>query len=79
MKLKDNNSLRAVVSGFIALVLSFSLLKPAGELSAILIRRRCPEAWFSGLIVWYGDVIAVACSVIVAIAVGRHTFKRSQQ
>src|SRR5450432_2492952 len=72
-------SLRAVVAGVAALVLSFSLLRPAAELFAILIRRHWPEAWFSGLIVWYLDFIAAALAIAIAIAIGRYSFRMEHQ
>jgi hypothetical protein len=79
MTVKQSNSLRVFVSGALALFLSYSLLRPASVLSAILIRRHWPEAWFSGLIVWYADLLAVACSIAVAIATGQYTFQRPQR
>jgi hypothetical protein len=59
-------SLRVVVACVAALVLSFSLLRPAAELFAILIRRGWPEAWFSGLIVWYSDFFAAGLAIFVS-------------
>ena len=72
-------SLRAVVAGVAALLLSFSLLRPAAELFAILIRRHWPEAWFSGLIVWYLDFFAVGLAIVFAIAIGRYSFRMEHQ
>ena len=66
---------RAMVVGVAALVLSFSLLRPAAELFAILIRRHWPEAWFSGLIVWYLDFFAAGLAIAIAIAIGRYSFR----
>jgi hypothetical protein len=64
-----------MVVGVAALVLSFSLLRPAAELFAILIRRHWPEAWFSGLIVWYLDFFAAGLAIAIAIAIGRYSFR----
>ncbi len=72
-------SLRAVVAGVVALVLSFSLLRPAAELFAILIRRHWPEAWFSGLSVWYLDFFAAGLAIAIAIAIGRYSFRVESQ
>lgn len=72
-------SLRAVVAGVAVLVLSFSLLRPAAELFAILIRRHWSEAWFSGLIVWYLDFFAALLAIAIAIAIGRYSFRMEQQ
>ena len=73
MNITRNYRVRAVAAALVALVLSFSLLRPAGELSAILIRRQWPQAWFSGLIVWYADFLAVALSIGIAFIVWRKT------
>jgi cation transport ATPase len=72
-------SLRAVVAGVAALVLSFSLLRPTAELFAILIRRHWPQAWFSGLIVWYLDFFAAGLAIAIAIAIGRYSFRMEHQ
>ena len=71
--------LRAVVAGVAVLVLSFSLLRPAAELFAILIRRHWPEAWFSGSIVWYLDFFAAGLAIAIAIAIGRYSFRVERQ
>jgi hypothetical protein len=72
-------SLRAVVAGVAAVLLSFSLLRPAAELFAILIRRHLPEASFSGLIVWYLDFFAAGLAIAIAIAIGRYSFLLEHQ
>jgi hypothetical protein len=72
-------SLRSVVTGVAALILSFLLLRPAAELFAILIRRHWPEAWFSGLIVWYLDLFAAGLAVAVALAIGRYSLRVERQ
>lgn len=77
MQTRTAYSVRAVVAGIIALVLSFSLLRPAGELSAIWTRRHWPDAWFSGLIVWYFDFFALCLSIAIALVVARYSFRGS--
>jgi hypothetical protein len=72
-------SLRAVVAAVAALVLSFSLLRPAAELFAILIRRHWPATWFSGLIVWYLDFFAAGLAIAIALAIGRYSFRMEHQ
>ena len=72
-------SLRAVLAGIAALFISFSLLRPAAELFAIVIRRHWPEAWFSGLIVWYLDFFAAVLAIAIAIAIGRYSFRVERQ
>ena len=76
---RTDKSLRAVVAGVAALVLSFSIQRPAAELFAILIRRHWPEAWFSGLIVWYLDFFAAGLAIAIAIAIGRYSFRMEHQ
>jgi len=68
---------RAVTTGIVTLVLSFSLLRPAAEMCALLIRREWPEAWFSGLIVWYFDLFAAILSIAIATFVGRFSLQSS--
>jgi hypothetical protein len=65
--------LRTIIAGVVTLVLSFSILRPAGELCALLIRQHWPETWFSGLIVWYADFLAVVFSLAIAVVVVRYT------
>jgi hypothetical protein len=67
---------RATLAGLVALALSFLVLKPPAELCAVLIRGRWPEAWFSGLIVWYARFVALGFSIAIAVVVGRYTLKR---
>jgi hypothetical protein len=76
---RTSKSLRAVLAGVAALALSFSLLRPTAELFAILIRRHWPEAWFSGLIVWYLDFFAAGLAIAVAIAIGRYSLRLERQ
>ena len=71
--------LRAVAVSLVALAISFSILRPAGELSAILIRRRWPDAWFSGLIVWYAVFFAAGLSIVIALVVGRYTLVKTKR
>jgi hypothetical protein len=68
-----------VAIGFGVFVLSFLLLKPPAELFAILIRRHWPEAWFSGLIVWYLDFFGAGLAIAIAIAIGRYSFRVERQ
>jgi hypothetical protein len=76
VKAKRVRMLRGAVAVVVALAVSFFVLRPAGELCAVLIRRRWPEAWFSGLIVWYADFFALGFSIAIAVVAGRYAFKR---
>jgi len=75
-KAKTTCVLRGAVMGIAASAVSFFLLRPVAELCAALIRRKWPDAWFSGLVVWYADFFAVGLSIAIAVVVGRLTFKR---
>jgi hypothetical protein len=77
MKLTTAQLWRGVTTGIVTLVLSFSLLRPSAEICALLIRRQWPEAWFSGLIVWYFDLFAAILSIVIAIFVGRFALQSS--
>lgn len=70
------NLLRAVALGLVALAISFSLLERAGVVCAVLIRRQWPEAWFSGLIVWYAEFLAAGLSLTIAVLIGRCAARR---
>ena len=72
------HSLLAVVAGSVALTLSYSLLNPAGVLCAITIRRQWPEAWFSGLIVWYAHFFAVGLSFAIGVTVWRIKWRQAR-
>lgn len=75
MKLTAAQLWRAVTTGIVTLVLSFSLLRAPAEICAILIRRQWPEAWFSGLIVWYFDLFAAILSIAIALFIGRFSLQ----
>jgi len=68
-------TLRATVAGTVTLVFSFLALRTPAELFAVAIRRQWPEAWFSGLIVWYADFVAIGFSIAIAVVIGRYAFK----
>jgi hypothetical protein len=76
VKEKTTCVLRGAITGIAASAISFFLLRPAAELCAVLIRREWPDAWFSGMVVWYADFFAVGLSIAIAVVVGRLTFKR---
>jgi hypothetical protein len=67
--------LHALATSVVALLLSFSLLRPAGELCAVLIRRHWSDAWFAGLTVWYALFFAIGGSTVVAVVAGLYTMK----
>jgi hypothetical protein len=75
MSAKTVRILRGTVSGLAAFAVSFFALRPVAELCAVLIRQHWPEAWFSGLIVWYADFLAAALSIAIAVVIGRYMLK----
>jgi membrane protein implicated in regulation of membrane protease activity len=66
-------------AGIVVFLLTFYLLRPAAEIFAILIRRHWPEAWFSGLIVWYMDFVAAAVAIAIAVTIGRSSLRAEHQ
>ncbi len=58
------------------LIIFRGLMQPAGELSAIAIRRRWPDAWFSSSIVLNADFLALAFSIVLAIIVIQYASNR---
>jgi hypothetical protein len=75
MTRRIERSLRASAAGVVALVLSFASLRPRAELLALTVRRHWPEAWFCGLIVWYFDFLAFGVSLVLAVVIGRYSFR----
>jgi hypothetical protein len=73
-----NQRLRAAICAILSVVLSFKLLRRPGELSAMLIRQRWPDAWFSGLVVWYADFVAASVSIAIAVVVWRKLSSSAQ-
>jgi hypothetical protein len=64
MKIKA--AIEGIVVGFISLALSYLVLISPATLAALSIRRKFPDAWFSGLITWYATFAVIA----VAIGIG---------
>jgi NhaP-type Na+/H+ or K+/H+ antiporter len=65
--------------GVVSMALSYKALISPATLMAISIRRKFPEAWFSGLINWYAAFIVLLLSIVVGgvacRAVYRHTMR----
>ncbi len=68
--------LRPIAMVPITLALFRGLMQPAGELCAIAIRRRWPEAWFSDSIVLNTDFLAGAFSIVIAVVVVQYLSNR---
>ncbi|MGA7446014.1 MAG: hypothetical protein WBQ43_20820 [Terriglobales bacterium] len=68
--------LRPIAVVPITLILFRWLMQPAGELCAIAIRRRWPDAWFSSSIVWNADFLALAFSIVIAVVIIQYASNR---
>jgi len=68
--------LRPIAVVPITLILFRGLMQPAGELCAIAIRRRWPDAWFSSSIVWNADFLALAFSIVIAVVIIQYASNR---
>jgi hypothetical protein len=51
-------------------------MQPAGELCAIAIRRRWPDAWFSGSTVLDADFLALTFSIVIAVVIIQYASNR---
>jgi hypothetical protein len=62
--------IKAVFEGILAelilAVLSYSALISRATFTAIVMRRKMPDAWFSGLIVSYATTIVILVSIVIA-------------
>ena len=54
------------LAGVISAILSYSALISPATVAAIAIRRKMPDAWFSGLIVWYATFVVIGVSIVIA-------------
>jgi predicted phage tail protein len=72
---------KALVEGILAGVVSaifcyWALITPA-TFAALAIRRRMPDAWFSGLITWYAMFAVIGISMVVAGVACRMIYKHA--
>ena len=68
--------LRPIVVVPITLVLFRGLMQPAGELCAIAIRHRWPNAWFSDSIVLNADFLALTFSIVLGVVITQYASNR---
>ena len=64
MKLK--NVCESILAGAVSALFSYYVLSVPATLTATAIRRKIPDAWLSGLIVWYAHVAVIAASAVIA-------------
>jgi NhaP-type Na+/H+ or K+/H+ antiporter len=63
--MKPKAAIEGISVGFVSIALSYWALIAPATLAAISIRRKFPDAWFSGLIVWYATFVVIAVSIII--------------
>jgi cell division protein FtsX len=73
MKIKA--ALEGMVAGLISASLSYAALISRATVAAIELRRKMPDAWFSGLIVWYATFIVILVSIVIAAVVYQLVYK----
>ena len=56
----------SILAGAVFGVFSYCVFSDSATLAALAIRRKMPNAWFSGLIVWYAHFALIALSIVIA-------------
>jgi hypothetical protein len=69
--------LEAFLAAVISLTLSYRLLIVPATLAGVAIRRKMPDAWFSGLITWYALFVVVGVSMVIAGVACRIVYKHA--
>lgn len=64
-----------ILAGIISAILSYYVLISRATIAAIMIRRKMPDAWFSGLIVWYATFVVIGISIVIAGVACRMVYK----
>ena len=75
--MKTKAAVEGIFVGFVSIALSYWVLITPATLLAISIRRRFPDAWFSGLIVWYATFVVIAVSIVIGGAACRVVCKHT--
>jgi len=65
----------SILAGVILAILSYWALISPATIAAIAIRRKMPDAWFSGLIVWYATFGVIGMSIVIAGLASRMVYK----
>lgn len=58
--------LESIVVGVILAILSYHELKTPAYLAAVALRRKMPDAWFSGSITWYALFVVIGISMVIS-------------
>jgi hypothetical protein len=77
--LKIDAVFAAIVAGIVSAIVSYSALISRGTLAAVAIRRKFPNAWFSGSITWYAAFVVIGVSLGIAGAAFWMVYKHSAQ
>jgi hypothetical protein len=75
--MKIKNLCESILAGAISALFSYAALSVPATLAALAIRRKMPDAWFSGLIVWYAHFAVIAISVVIAGIACRMVYKHA--
>jgi hypothetical protein len=75
MKIKA--AFESILAAVISAIFSFELLDTPATLAAIAIRRKMPDAWFSGLITWYAEFVVLGVSLAIAVVAFRKVYKHA--
>jgi uncharacterized membrane protein YhaH (DUF805 family) len=75
MKIKP--IVEGVLAGIVLAVFCYLALISPATLAAIAVRRRMPDAWFSGLITWYATFAVIGVSIAVAGVACRMVYKHA--
>ena len=59
-------AVESILVGTISAMLSYRVLISPATIAAIAIRGKMPDAWFSGLIVWYMTFMVISVSTVIA-------------
>jgi hypothetical protein len=69
--------LESIVVGVILAILSYHELRVPAYLAAVALRRKMPDAWFSGLITWYALFVVIGISMVIAGVASRMVYKHA--
>jgi len=67
----------SISAGAISAILSYSALISPATVAAMAIRRKMPNAWFSGLIGWYASFLVIGVSIVIAGVASRMVYKHA--
>jgi hypothetical protein len=67
--------LESIGVGVILAMLSYHELNVPAYLAAVALRRKMPDAWFSGLITWYALFVVIGISIVLAGVACRMVYK----